>query len=165
VGSTGGFLDYLVIIGHSAGGWGRTVPLWGLAHPVSQLSTHNIEFLLAPVPQFRALDTNIHNLPYNLYHNTFFRVSGGENRLPTAAGGSVREKEFLYTTPRTYEYPVQSGTLWGDRFHPHNHNTHKRAHALIHDVQSPHRFYVVEGTYSETKRQHPHRSACYNRIH
>jgi len=83
------------------------VPLWGLAHPVYQLSTQHIEFLLAPVPQFHALDANIRNLPYNLYHNTFFRVSDGENPLPTAADGSFRVKEFLYTTLHTYGYSVQ----------------------------------------------------------
>ena len=129
-----------------------------------QKYTQDIGFLLAPEPQFRALDTNIHNLPCNLYHNTFFRVSGGENLLPTASGESVHEKEFLYTTLHSYEYSSQSGTLWGDRFHPEHHTNHKRAHASIHDEQSPHRFCGVEGTYSETKRQHPHRSACYNRI-
>jgi hypothetical protein len=104
---SGASLDYLVIIGHLAGGWETSVPLWGLAHPVSQLSTPDIGFLLAPVPQFRALDANIRNLPCILYHNTFFRVSGGEIRLPTAAGESVHEKEFLYTTPHPYGYSVQ----------------------------------------------------------
>jgi hypothetical protein len=45
-------LDYLVIILPASGGSGRTVPLVGLAHLVSQLDTEDIGFLLAPVPQF-----------------------------------------------------------------------------------------------------------------
>ncbi len=127
------------------------MPLVGLAHGFSQSNTQDIEFLLALVPLFRVVDPNTPHLPYILYHNTFFHAWTAANRLPTAAGGPVRVKEFLYTTPPPYEYPTQSKTHGGDRIHPRSHSNHKPPHVSDHDEESPPQSYDGEGIDSETK--------------
>jgi hypothetical protein len=157
-------LDYLVIIGHLAGGWGRTVPLVGLAHPVFPSGTPDIGFLPVPVPLLHVVDANTQYLQRILYHNTFFHVSGGENPPPTAAGASVHAKEFVCTTLHAYKCPIQSESDEGDKIHPHNHNTHKHTHVSDHDEEFQRRFCDVERTDSETKWQHPHRGVYDNRI-
>jgi len=112
----------------------------------------DIEFLLAPVPQLRAVESNSPYPRRILYHNTFFRVFVAANPVPIASGGPTHAKEFVYTTPHAYECPVQSESYEDDRIHPHNHNTHKHIHVSDHDAQSPRESYDVEETYSETKR-------------
>ena len=117
----------------------------------SQTGTPDIGFLLAPVPLFRVVDANSRNLPYILYHNTFFHAWTAANRLPTAASEPVHVKEFLYITPPPYGYPTQSETHGGDRIHPHSHSNHKLLHVSDHDEESPPQSYDVEGIDSETK--------------
>jgi len=134
-----------------SGGWGRTVPLVDPSTHSCQIGTLDIAFLLAPVPLFRVVDANSRNLPYILYHNTFFHVLSAENQPPTAAGASVRAKEFLYTTPRAYRCQVQSETHGDDTIHSHSRSIHKRAHVLDHGEESLHQFDDVEGIDSETK--------------
>ena len=157
-------LDYLVIILPAAGGWGRTVPLVGLAHPVFPAGTLDIGFLPVPVLLLHVVVPNSPHLQRILYHNTFFHAWTAVNPLPTAAGASVHAKEFVYTTLHPCRYSVQSGNHEGDKIHPQHHNTHKLAHVSNHDEQSQHRFCVVAGIYSETKWQHPHRGVYDNRI-
>jgi len=82
------------------GDWERSLCL---AHSVHQTNTPDTTFLPALVLLFRAVDANTHNLPCILDHNTFFRALPAVNRLPIAAGESVRVEEFLYTTPHPYE--------------------------------------------------------------
>ena len=145
-------LDYSVIIAGAWGGWRGTVPPSQLAHPAFPVDTPDIESPPVPVPLFRVVDTNTRNLQHILYHNTFFHVSGAENRLPTASGVSVHAKEFLYTTPRPYTCPFQSETLWGAATLPQCHNTHLHPHVSDRDGESPPQSGDVERIYSETKR-------------
>ena len=145
-------LDYLCIIMPVSGGSGRTVPLWNPSTRFYQTNTASIVFLLAHVPLFHAVDTNSHKIRLVLYHNTFFRDASAANLPPTAAGGSVHAKEFLYTTPPPYEYEVRSKTVLVDVIHQHNHSIHKLLLSSIRDVKFLRQSYVVEETYSKTKR-------------
>ena len=144
-------LDYPVIIVPASGGLETTVPPFELAHRFSHSYSLDTEFFPVPVLLFHVVDTNTHTFQQVLYNNTFFHNGTAENLPPTAAGGSVHAKEFLYTTPRTYACPVQSGTHGGDTIHPHNHSNHKLTHVSDHDEGSPPQFYGVVETCSETK--------------
>ncbi len=150
-------LDYLVIILPPSGDSGSSMPLPELDHTPCLSGTPDIVSLPVPVPLFRVVDTNTHNFQQVLYNNTFFRNGLAANRPPTAEDGSVRAKEFLYTFPHPYEYPVQLGTHGDDKNFPHNHNNHKPPHVSDHDAESPHQSYGVVETYSKTKWQRLHR--------
>jgi len=101
-------LDYLVIILPAAGGSGSAVPVQEVAQGFSPEYTPDIAFLLAPVPQFRVVDRHKHKIPLVLYNKAFFHDGTAGNPSPTVVDEPVHEKEFLYTTPHSYESEVQS---------------------------------------------------------
>ena len=145
------FVDTSIIL-PAQGGYGRTVPLVDPSTRSYQTNTPSIVFLLAPVHLFRVVDTDTRNFQRVLYHNAFFHDASAANRPPTAAGASVRAKEFLYTTPLPYEYEVQSKTVLDDVILQHNRSIHKLLLLPVHDVEFQLQSYVAEETYLKTKR-------------
>ena len=154
IGGSGGFhpsLVYLLII-QTLDGWGSTsVPPLGLAHQKYQSTTNHITYLLLPVPQSHVVDTNTPNFPLVFYNNTIFHNGAAENHVSTVPGGSVHEKEFLYTTLWSCRYPIQSENHGDDNYNQQHHNIHELALLSSHGEQSQHQFYDVGRSYSENQ--------------
>ena len=131
---------------------GDGVTLIQLVTIVYHLDTNHIGYFPSFLPQFHVVDVHNRNFPPVLDNISFFHCETAVCHQSIVPCESIHEKEFLYTTPSQYVPECQSRKHEGDLIDHLHHIIPQLCHILIHGEQYQYQVYVVDNSYSQTKR-------------